>query len=195
MDDGSIRMNIRGSDKHLKYESGRTTFGKYVDIMGSWRQYYALTEAPGVIHGFNGKFITSTLVILPEPIKELSAKNGSYAALSKSGNIYIWGNITTYISSTMTKYEEVADATSNKMQVYKVNLPQPISSIYMTTIPHSFSILMAVSMYGKLYSLQGNKMGELAEINIGHDVKHVAVGDSFTVAVTTDGMINYWDHK
>ncbi len=199
MDDGSIRMNLRGYYRHLKYDVGRVTFGKYVDIMGSYKKYYALTEAPGVLRGFHvdieGKFITSTLVILPEPIKELSAKNGSYAALSKSGNIYIWGNITTNIFSTMTKYEKVIDATSNKMRVYKVNLHQPISSIYMTTIPNSHSKLMAVSIYGKLYSLQGNEMDELTEIDIKHDVKYVAVGDSFTVTVSPDGAINYWDHQ
>ena len=195
MNDGSIRMNIGMRDRHIKYSN---TYGKYINIMGSYGKYYALTTS-GTIMGFQenaGKLAIFTLINLPEPIKKLSAKNGSYAALSKSGNIYIWENITIFINSTMTKYEEVINVNSNnKFPVYKVNLPQPISSIYMASISDTNSRLMAVSIYGKLYSLQGDKMGELTEIDIGHDVKYVAVGGSFTAAVTADRIVNYWDHQ
>lgn len=203
MDDGNIRMNSHGEPVYLGNNS------KYVDIMGSFTGYYALTTS-GVIEGMAIKnrrnvLTVFTLITLPEPIKELSARGSSYAALSKSGNIYIWGRITTSINSTMEKYKEVIGANSNdsnnEFPVYKVNLPQPISSIYMTRFafrPRLIAFrprLMAVSIYGKLYSLQGGKMGEPTEINIGSYVKYVADGKSFTVAVSPDGVINYWDHK
>lgn len=193
MDDGNISMNSHGEPVYFGNNA------KYVDIMGSYTGYYALTTS-GVIEGMAIKnrrnvLTVFTLITLPEPIKELSARGGSYAALSKSGNIYIWGRITTSINSTMVKYKEVVGANSgNEFPVYKVNLPQPISSIYMTYFTFR-PRLMAVSIYGKLYSLQGDKMGEPTEINIGGYVKYVADGKSFTVAVSPDGVINYWDHK
>ena len=235
MGNGDIRMNINTYDRYLRYGN---TYGKYINIMGSYGKYYALTTS-GVIMGFHEitgmeKLATYSLNALSEPIKKLSAKDSSYAALSKSGNIYIWGNIVKLINTSMTKYEEVISADSNwGFPIYKVNLPQPISSIYMSPIsvqsmsissisipsisipsisipsistpsistPSMVSIskthprLMAVSIYGKLYSLQGDKMDKLTEIDIGYRVKYVAGSNSFTIAVTTDRVVNYWDNK
>ena len=224
MDDGSIRIYIQTYGRDLKCSD---KYGKYINIMGSHGKYYALTTS-GMIIGFHenleGKLVTFSLINLPEPIKKLSTKDGSYAALSKSGNIYIWGNIAKPSNPTMIKYEEVIPASTNwGFPVYKVNLPQPISSIYMSSIsvqsmsissislpsisipsisePSMVSIskthprLMAVSIYGKLYSLQEDKMDKPTEIDIGYRVKYVADGNSFTVAISTDRIVNYWDHK
>ena len=170
------------------------TYGNFVDIMGSFG-IYTLTTLGIVVkvdvdmdRDGNRNYNTSK-ISLPEPIMKLSAANGSHAVLSKAGNVYIWGDITDKIDETMSLYEKVA-MINNKFPVYKINLPWPISFIYM-----SDTKLMVVTRYGKLYVLSVDYMSKPAEISIGKRIKYVADGDSLTVVITTDGVINYWNHK
>ncbi len=170
------------------------TYGDFVDIMGSFG-IYALTTL-GIVVKVNVDMDTNgdrnyntSKIALPEPIMKLSAANGSHAVLSKAGNVYIWGDITDKIDETMSLYEKVA-MINNKFPVYKINLPWPISFIYM-----SDTKLMVVTRYGKLYVLSVDYMSKPAEISIGKRIKYVADGDSLTVVITTDGVINYWNHK
>ena len=170
------------------------TYGNFVDIMGSFG-VYALTTSGIVVKVDvkedvnDGRTYDISKIALPEPIMKLSAGNGSHTVLSKSGNVYIWGDIADKIDETMSLYTKVT-MIDDKFPVYKVNLPRPISFIYI-----SGSKLMAVSIYGKLYVLEKDDMSKLTEIRIGNRIKYVADGDSLTVIITTDGVINYWNRK
>ena len=88
------------------------------------------------------------LIELPEPIVQISAGGGTYAALSKTGKLYMWGyNTVNKISS---------DNQSFRM----------IDQIEHTSNP--------------------------VEISFGLPINFVSVGNDFTIAVSNDGMVNYW---
>ena len=90
------------------------------------------------------------LIRLPELIVQISASSGTFAALSESGKLYMWG------SNTHNRI-------SNDNQSF--------------TITGQHKIETAL---------------EPVEISLGLPINYVSVGITFTIAVTNDGMVNYW---
>ena len=94
------------------------------------------------------KITDPELVKLPEPIVQISTGSRTFAALSKSGKLYMWGR----------------------------NFKNKISSDN-----QSFTIV-------------GRRETALkpVEISFGVPITSVSVGNAFTIAVSDDGMVNYW---
>lgn len=150
-------------------------------------------------------------VNFPEPIKQLSYGDNFWVALSKSGNVYTWGDNDEWqlgfkpflqpafdvIALGISKIGEYLgyQARSSK---YKLNLPYPISFISAGHLA-----VAAVAENGKLYMWGLNKGGKIdsnnqnmnflpTEVNLKAQVKYVSVGKSFTIAMSVDGDIIYW---
>ena len=128
---------------------------------------------------------------LPEPVKQVSAGFLNTLILLRSGTVHKL-NYNNQISP-------------------KLNLP-PISQIQ-----SSYGKMAAITRDGKLYMWGAYGMGEIIDneigsklpnvtltyplsihipspiqIDIGLPVKYVAMGGDFTIAVTSDGAVNYW---
>ncbi len=150
-------------------------------------------------------------VNLPEPIKQLSAGDDFWVALSKSGNVYTWGNNDKWQLGFKSIYQPTFDAVilgMSKMREYfgyrsmrpkyKLDLPHPISFI-----SAGDWTVAAVAKNGKLYIWGFNDKGNIdiddknksvlpTEVNLKTKVKYVSVGGTFTVAVNMDGDTIYW---
>ncbi len=88
------------------------------------------------------------LVELPEPIVQISIGGKTFAALSKTGKLYMWGsNVKDKISSDNQSFRMIGQTQS---------APSPV------------------------------------EISFGLPINFVSVGFNFTIAVSNDGIVNYW---
>ncbi len=143
-------------------------------------------------------------VPLPELIKQMSFGVDHYAVLSVSGNVYIWGS---------NEYGELGLPVLQLKVPTKIYLPTPVSSISM--IIHSSA---ALTSGGKLYMWGANFDGMILNenhvpdwVNLkfsgygysyvprpiqiaieGKVINHVEIGSGYTLAVTDDGVVNYW---
>ena len=150
-------------------------------------------------------------VNFPEPIKQLSYGDNFWVALSKSGNVYTWGDNDEWqlgfkpflqpafdaIALGISKIGEYFGYQARSLK-YKLNLPYPISFISAGHLS-----VAAVTENGKLYMWGLNNGGKIdnnnqnmnflpTEVNLKAQVKYVSVGRSFTIAMSVDGDIIYW---
>nr|QBK91370.1 MAG: hypothetical protein LCPAC202_03440 [Pithovirus LCPAC202] len=88
------------------------------------------------------------LIKLPEPTASISTDGVTFAALSVTGKLYMWG-----------------DNSQNKI----------------STDNQSF-----LSDFGREFAVKP------VEISFGLPINYVSVGGDFTIAVSNDGMVNYW---
>lgn len=142
---------------------------------------------------------------VPELVKQVSRGEDHYAVLSVSGNVYIWG-------SNEFGALGISSATTLKTPT-KLDFPSPISFISM-----GLHTSAALTEGGKLYMWGANSSGKILnedqapdwvnlkpteydanlalrpiEISIeGKMINYVEVGPSYTLAVTDDGVVNYW---
>ena len=116
-------------------------------VLSTTGKVYILDNMVGILNAIHGG-ISPELVKLPEPIVQISAGGGTFAALSKTGKLYMWGN-----------------NSHNKISSDKQNL--------------------AILGQGE-YSYNPN------EISFGAPINFVSVGNDFTIAVSNDGVVNYW---
>lgn len=156
----------------------------------------------------NGRLIiTPFQIMIPEPIKQISMLHDQRAALSKSGNVYVWG---------YNQFSQLGmDADYIEVKPRLLKLPSPIAQI--SVGGHSAA---AVTENGKLYMWGMNNHSQIIdhkialsmthhpnrgrssggynvitrpiEISIGRPVNYAAVNSDFTIAITNDGLVNYW---
>lgn len=116
-------------------------------VLSTIGNVYILDDMVGILNAIHGG-TSPELVKLPEQIVQISAGGGTFAALSKTGKLYMWGN-----------------NSHNKISSDKQNL--------------------AILGQGE-YSYNPN------EISFGAPINFVSVGNDFSIAVTNDGVVNYW---
>ncbi len=193
MDNGDIYLETAGYDEYLRPNN---SCGNFIDIAVS-NYVYVLSSTGtssrvGVLKGEDGLPLSHKVnriiyhaVVFPEPIIKLTAKNFTMTALSKAGNIYIWGEIMNGINTNTPRYTKIT--TIQDFTVYKINLFQPISSIFISNYK-----ILTVTRDGRLYVWRYKTENQPDEIDIGGKVKYVAAGNNFVIAMTIDGAVNYW---
>ena len=172
-------------------------------LIGDRDPLYALLGVDGKIYmwGFlltdqpNKRFTeTPKEIPLPELIQQVCLGEDHAVALSKEGNVYTWGDN----SSGQLGLSDDPDLFTD--QPRKVNLPKPISFI-----SSSYDTVAAVTRDGELYMWGNGEFGEFSEIDggssgfnfpvqidIGSSVNYVSVGGTYIIAVTKNGVVNYW---
>ena len=145
-------------------------------------------------------------VFVPEPVEQMSFYSTHYMVLSVSGNVYVWG--TNYLGESGISFLGKLDVPT------KLDLPNPISFI---STKHQTSA--ALTSGGKLYMWGDNDSGKILNedhipdwVKYTHDedarhnyfshpiqisiegklINYVEVGPTYTLAVTDDGVVNYW---
>jgi alpha-tubulin suppressor-like RCC1 family protein len=136
----------------------------------------------------------------PEHIKQISMGCGYRAALSTTGNIYLWG---------INHQGQLGFGHINRIiSPTKLNLPDPIKFISCSEM-----ITSAISQTGKLYIWGSNQHNRISksekiisflklredklvtsplQIEIGSPIRYLIIGEEFTVALTEKGEINIW---
>ena len=125
--------------------------------------------------------------LIPEPVTKVSTSNESTMVLSTTGKIYTMGwNLSGYIP------------TDEKPVLIK--LPEKI-----VQIESYYEAFAALSETGRLYiwgddgggkKIGGDQEGHLSplsEISVGVPINFVSIGGFFTIAVSSDGVVNYWE--
>lgn len=120
---------------------------------------------------------------LPEPVKQISLDMVNLGVLSVTGKIY-----------------QLSGLNLRDIEITTPNIPGPVS-----LISFRYDIKAAVTTAGKLYMWGNNAEQRISgdigadkevlspvEIGIGRPVTSVASGSVFTLAVTSDGVVNYW---
>ncbi len=207
MDDGKIYIRNSNNGYHiLPAFKNRIIDITIIDIVTDDIYILDQTGQVGMFTG-NNDIIP---VNFPEPIKQLSSGENFWVALSKSGNVYTWGNNDDWqlgfepvnhptikiIALGMSKMWEYFGYWA-KHPIYKLDLPDKI-----TFISAGYYTTAAVAKNGKLYMWGVNNGGNIdiknqgkflpTEVNLKAPVKYVSVGGSFTVAMSMDGEIIYW---
>ena len=143
-------------------------------------------------------------VPVPELVKQISFGRRHYAVLSISGNVYIWGS---------NGFGALGIPFAGTLKTpTKLDLPSPISFISM-----GLNSSAALTEEGKLYMWGTNggrilnritvreTINQLIQMSInvvqrptqisieGKIINYVEVGSTYTLAVTNDGIVNYWD--
>ncbi len=116
-------------------------------VLSTIGNVYILDNMVGILNAIHGG-ISPELVKLPELIVQISAGGGTFAALSKTGKLYMWGN-----------------NSHNKISSDKQNLA-----------------ILGQSEYSYCPD----------EISFGTPINFVSVGNNFSIAVSNDGVVNYW---
>ena len=123
---------------------------------------------------------------IPEPVIKVSAKDESAMALSTTGKIYTLGwDLSGYVPNEGIK-------------PILIKLPEKI-----VQIGGYYETFAALSETGRLYmwgddggeKIGGDQEGNLSplsEISVGAPINFVSVGGSFTIAVSSNGVVNYW---
>ncbi len=143
-------------------------------------------------------------VPVPELVKQMSFGEDHYAVLSVSGIVYIWGS---------NEFGALGLPVIRLVAPTKLDLPSPISFISM-----GLHTSAALTEEGKLYMWGANTGGKILnedqapdwvnlepteygtklvprpiQISIGGKmINYVEVGSTYTLAVTDDGVVNYW---
>ena len=172
---GTNKMNFKGLLKM-----------KAIDIsIGS--EFYAMisednrVSVGGNIYGYNSNQISN--IKFPKQAKQIISDSSGIMILSTTGEVY------TFPISNIAKGN-----THPKL----VKIPEPIVQISSTE-----SVSAALSETGKLYmwGYNGNNqfIGGIKrdyldpiEISFGLPINFVSVGSAFTIAVSNDGVVNYW---
>ena len=119
-------------------------------------------ESTGAIYGTTD----FKLVRLPEPIVQISTGNKTFAALSKTGKLYMWGS---------NRHKKISGDNQN----FTIILPGEML----------FAQYRSEISYGTPYAQHP------VEISFGIPINFVSIGSEFTIAVTNDGMVNFWGTK
>ena len=188
---------------------------KAIDIASSTDKY-AIIGTDGKLYMWGRYYVSDDVlkyksidqpqhVPVPELIKQISLGEDHHAVLSISGNVYIWG-------SNEFGALGIPSATILKTPT-KLDLPSPISFISM-----GLHASAALTEDGKLYMWGANSSGKILNedrapdwVNLkpteyganivprpikisikGKMINYVDVGPSYTLAVTDDGVVNYW---
>ena len=165
---------------------------------------YAIIGTDGKLYMWNFKSEQPKHVPLPELIKQVSFGNSHYAVLSISGNVYIWGS---------NRFGELGLPVIELKVPTKLDLPSPISFISM-----GLDTSAALTRDGKLYMWGSNFNGKILNEDQAPDwvnlkpsgyisnyvprpiqisierlvINYVEVSETYTLAVTDDGAVNYW---
>lgn len=164
----------------------------------------------GVSRNVRGQLEANPVHIpLPEPIKRVSASTSHVVALSRTGNVYLWGH--NFFGQLGLGLDKVSEDIITIPQ--KLDLPSPVIDIS----AGSEGITSVVTTDGKFYfwgfyppehpilaaerqtfqNLTSNVSGNTIlpspiEIQIGFPVRYVSIDAIFMIAVTKDGVVNYW---
>ena len=177
-------------------------------IIGTYRKLYTWHFTFDFEDDLNQKIIDQPKHIpLPELVKQMSFGEDHYAVLSISGNVYIWGsNVLGALGLPSSKGSEIPT---------KLDLPSPISFISMgrhtsaaltrdgilymwgantdRMILNEDNIPDWVNLVPGDYTNRTNYVPQPIQISIeGKVINYVEVGSCHTLAVTDDGMVNYW---
>ena len=175
---------------------------------------YGLTESGKLIGIFLSTKTIYGEIEFPEKIYQISAGKNHVVVVSVGGNVYTWG--INGLGQMGVKVDDTDWPKNNfiKPNLYQVGLPSPIKSI-----SSGGDTSLAITLDGKLFmwghTFNGNiisrESAELLlesgtaryasgyliiprpiEVTIGRKIKHIKVGETFTLAVTEDGIVNYW---
>ena len=132
---------------------------------------------------------------LPEPAKHVIVRYSHIMILSTTGSVYMFDGVNNKSGSML-----------RDMEPELIKLPEPTASI--STDGVTFA---ALSVTGKLYMWGDNDHNKISsdnqsflsdfgrefavkpvEISFGLPINYVSVGGDFTIAVSNDGMVNYW---
>ena len=133
---------IYGTRKHVLFNIKFPKLAKRIIIDS---KYFMVLSTTGEVYTLHISNILSgntffKLVKLPEPIVQISYKSETFAALSETGKLYMWG--------------------------------------------HNYGNLIS----GGSKNIYSNPV----EISFGKPINFVTVGERLTIAVSNDGMVNYW---
>ncbi len=195
---------------------------KFVDLIfvGTLNQndvnnIYGLTESGKLIGIFLSTKTIYGEIKFPEKIYQISAGTNHVVVASVKGNVYTWGM--SRRGQLGVKSDDMDWYKKNFItpNLYQVDLPSPIK-----TVSAGGDTNAAITLDGKLfmwgYTFLGNiipkESAELLlesdvvrysydgyliiprpiEVTIGGKIRHIKVGETFTLAVTEDGIVNYW---
>nr|QBK91315.1 MAG: F-box and regulator of chromosome condensation repeat protein [Pithovirus LCPAC202] len=122
----------------------------------TWNYGY---ESTGAIYGTT----YFKLVRLPEPIVQISTGGKTFAALSKTGKLYMWGS---------NRHNKISGDEQNFTTIRQGEMP--------------YSQYRSEISYGTPYAQ------DPVEISFGTPINFVSIGSEFTIAVSNDGMVNFW---
>ncbi len=183
---------------------------KAVDVSIGWRIYSIITKSNKVLLGgyiflwgsktkYNDKLVP---LIFTKPVKSFIAARQATMILTTAGEVYIIHNI----RKLVTIPENIRPRLIQPLELIK--LPELI-----VQISASSGTFAALSESGKLYmwgsnaynriskenqsfTITGRRKIETAlepvEISFGLPINYVSVGTTFTIAVSNDGVVNYW---
>ena len=215
-DNGLVYYSIRIGRKYKQIRGMVTLKDGILDISAS-NEIFAMISKNGQLYMFGTNFddtyigtpggyskVEPAEIILPlkPKIKQVSLSQTHITVLTENGNIYTWGKFLEDPPSVTT------DMTPKKLS----SLPK------ISFISSGAWVTAAITTEGKLYMWGKISYGGIvdveavlissdvrisnrsttkyamlpAEINIGHKVNYIAVGDRFSIASTEDGMVNYW---
>lgn len=171
-------------------------------------------------HGGNHDSIKYKIKMdFPDPIKQLSSSASVGMALSTKGDVYNWGG-NVFQSELGVPNDQKAVFHFLDIWVYKIDIPVSINFI-MTGMYDMFSAVTnsgtvyvwGSNNYNKLIGkeeerklVESGKMHQQyvsnpnnyfvipfpIELKLKSKIQWIALGHTFTIAVTEDGMVNYW---
>ena len=185
LEDSSVYLNIGqnlGNDDEINFKGLLNK--KAIDISIGSDFYAMINKDNRVFVGGNiSKYRNHVLrdIKFPKLAKRVIVSS-SVMILSTTGEVYI---------------SPIPNTTSENIHHRLVKLPEPIVQISSTG-----SAFGALSETGKLYmwgyipsqTISGQREKHLnpVEISFGLPINYVSVGQNFTIAVSNDGIVNYW---
>ena len=165
--------------------------GAILSIITKDHKLYMWGLISNFVEGVRGMSMKPMYIPTPEPVIKVTLGNGHVMVLSTTGNVYTFGR----------NYSGELGIGGNIGIEYKPRLVKLTEKIVQIETYHYTSA--ALSITGRLYmwgSNYRNKIGSSlsennfipVEISFGFPINFVSPGYDFTIAVSNDGIVNYW---
>ncbi len=200
--DYHVDYNISFMKGHLKLDAIDISVGGDFDtsdgvlaIITKDHKLYMWGDLIDFIKNSNDIISKPKYMPLPEPVIKVVLGTDYAMVLSTTGNVYTFGR-------NMRREFWIGSDTEMVHKPILVRFPEKIVQI---------ETYAALSITGRLYMWGSNLDNKIesefrggltkstyfrpAEISFGVPVNFVSVGNSFTIAVSNDGVVNYWDFK
>ena len=182
--------------EHLKLEAVDISLGTeetILSIITKDHKLYMWGLISNFVKGSRGMITTPKCIPSPEPVIKVTLGNEHVMVLSTTGNVYTFG-------SNFSGELGIGGKTTDR-RVYKPQLIKLPEKIVQIETYHYTSA--ALSDTGRLYMWGSNYRNKIsgslpqdifipAEISFGFPINFISPGYDFTIAVSNDGMVNYW---
>ncbi len=164
-------IGLEGEGKDLKINPIHIPLPEPVKKVSEGNLGILVLLRSGTVHNLDNRGQISPKLNLP-PISQIVSSGSKMAAITRDGKLYMWGA------------SEMGEIIDNDIGMKLPNV----------TVTYPWGVGMSADYLDDPRSRPYKiiNIPSPIQIDIGLPVKYVAMGNDFTIAVTSDGVVNYW---